>query len=195
MVLAYHVVFGTYGFWLPNDPRGSGSVIVGSEELYRAGGPATHLQDRTKSRAKVACDWNFIRQLKEHLKRPAVEFTGIQAKAVGEGFGEYVRKSGLVVRACSILEEHVHIVFERWRLKAEPTTNQLKGNATKALIAGNLHPFQGIRENGRQAACWGVGHWQVFLDSPARIEAAIRYVRENPIREGKKIQNWNFVKG
>ena len=22
-VLAYHVIFGAYGFWLPNDPRGS----------------------------------------------------------------------------------------------------------------------------------------------------------------------------
>jgi hypothetical protein len=29
-VLAYHVVLGAYGFWLPNDPRGSWSDFVGS---------------------------------------------------------------------------------------------------------------------------------------------------------------------
>jgi hypothetical protein len=38
-VLAYHVVFGAYGFWLPNDPRGSWSDFVASWELFRAGGP------------------------------------------------------------------------------------------------------------------------------------------------------------
>src|ERR671924_278448 len=37
MILAYHVVFGAYGFWLPNDPRGSWSDFVGSWELLRFG--------------------------------------------------------------------------------------------------------------------------------------------------------------
>ena len=30
MILGFHVVFGAYGFWLPNDPRGSWSDFVGS---------------------------------------------------------------------------------------------------------------------------------------------------------------------
>jgi len=33
MVRAYHVIFGMYGFWLPNDERGSWSDFVGSWEL------------------------------------------------------------------------------------------------------------------------------------------------------------------
>ncbi len=45
MALAYHVIFGTYGFWLPNDPRGSWSTFVGSWELYRFG-KATKVTDR-----------------------------------------------------------------------------------------------------------------------------------------------------
>src|SRR5689334_5419414 len=45
MVLAYHVIFGTYGFWLPNDPRGSWSDFVRSWELLRYG-PATHVHTR-----------------------------------------------------------------------------------------------------------------------------------------------------
>jgi hypothetical protein len=28
MILGYHVIFGAYGFWLPNDPRGSWSDFV-----------------------------------------------------------------------------------------------------------------------------------------------------------------------
>jgi hypothetical protein len=39
MVLAYHLIFSMYGFWLPNDPRGSWSEFVASWELFRFGGP------------------------------------------------------------------------------------------------------------------------------------------------------------
>ena len=37
-VLAYHAIFTAYGFWLPNDPRGSWSSYVRSWELFLAGG-------------------------------------------------------------------------------------------------------------------------------------------------------------
>jgi hypothetical protein len=36
-MIASHVIFGVYGFWLPNDPRGSWSDFVGSWELFRYG--------------------------------------------------------------------------------------------------------------------------------------------------------------
>src|SRR4051812_39201122 len=32
MIVGYHVIFSAYGFWLPNDPRGSWSDFVGSWE-------------------------------------------------------------------------------------------------------------------------------------------------------------------
>jgi len=31
MVIAYHAIFSTYGFWLPNDPRGSWSEFKESK--------------------------------------------------------------------------------------------------------------------------------------------------------------------
>ena len=37
MVRAYHAIFTTYGFWLPNDPRGSWSDFVRSWELFKHG--------------------------------------------------------------------------------------------------------------------------------------------------------------
>jgi hypothetical protein len=39
-VLAYHTVFCTHGFWLPNDPRGSQSTVVRATNLQPFG-PAT----------------------------------------------------------------------------------------------------------------------------------------------------------
>jgi hypothetical protein len=37
MIHGYQVIWGTYGFWLPNDPRDSWSDFVGSWELVRFG--------------------------------------------------------------------------------------------------------------------------------------------------------------
>jgi len=37
MALGSHIILSAYGFWLPNDPRGSWSDFVGAYELYRFG--------------------------------------------------------------------------------------------------------------------------------------------------------------
>src|SRR5262245_51104378 len=108
MIVGYHIIFGAYGVWLPKDPRGSWSDFVGSWNLYRYG-PAT----KTTERRSVAYrNHNHSQRLaaKTALQRPAVTFTGEQARAVGRGFANYVAKSGLVVWACAILPDHVHLV-------------------------------------------------------------------------------------
>ena len=38
------------------------------------------------------------------------------------------------------------------------------------------------------------GLWKVFLDIAAHIERAIRYVENNPLREGLPPQRWPFVR-
>ena len=114
MILAYHVIFGAYGFWLPNDPRGSWSEFVGSWELFRYG-PATTTSE-TRSVASRDHDRAQRLQAKEALDRPPVQFTGIQARAIGRGFARYAERSGLDVWACAILPDHVHLVLGRHRL-------------------------------------------------------------------------------
>ncbi len=83
MVLGYHVIFGAYGFWLPNDPRGSWSDFVESWDLFRYG-PATTTTE-TRSLAMAPHDRALRMQAKEALKYPAVQFTGLQALAIGPG--------------------------------------------------------------------------------------------------------------
>src|ERR671928_232003 len=45
MVHAYHLIITAYGFWLPNDPRGSWSDFVRAWELVRFG-KATKTDER-----------------------------------------------------------------------------------------------------------------------------------------------------
>ncbi len=192
MILGYHVCFGAYGFWLPNDPRGSGSRYVGAKHLLPFG-RATGLDDRRRSVAGREHDRQLRLAAKQALKYPAVRFTGLQAKAVGDGFGDYVRRNG-VVWACSILPEHVHLVIARHRYDIESVIEQLKAAATRRLLKEGLHPFGHLRRpDGRPPACWQRGAWSPFLRTPEEIRDRIRYVENNPLKEGKPRQRWPFV--
>ncbi len=191
-VIGYHVIFGAYGFWLPNDPRGSWSDFVGSWELFRFG-PATKTDER-RSVARRPHDTARRLAAKQALSRPAVKFTGIQARAVGHGFRDYVAASGLEIWACSILPEHVHLVVGRFRLPIESVVIQLKGDATQQLVKQKLHPFADLATPGaRPPKCWARGEWSVFLGDPEDVVRSVAYVEGNPPKEGKPRQNWPFV--
>src|SRR5262245_50770343 len=117
MIVGYHIIFTTYGFWLPNDPRGSWSDFVGSWELFRYGA-ATKTTER-RSVAHRAHDRDLRLRAKSALKYPAVQFTGEQARAVARGFAQYLDRKKLPVWACAILPDHVHLVTGRPGMKVE----------------------------------------------------------------------------
>ncbi|TVQ51557.1 MAG: hypothetical protein EA377_12305, partial [Phycisphaerales bacterium] len=124
MVIGYHAIFCAYGFWLPNDPRGSWSEFIGSWELYKFG-DATKVTT-TRSLAAVEHDREARLAAKRALKYPPVLFNGVQARAIARGFADYIDRTDLTVHATAIMPDHVHIVFARHRLKAESIVNQLK---------------------------------------------------------------------
>jgi REP element-mobilizing transposase RayT len=135
MIIGYHLIMTAYGFWLPNDPRGSWSDFVRSWELLRFG-PATKVET-TRSVAGVRHDVAVRRAAKKALKYPEVYFTGVQARSIGNGFAVFAKKSGLTVWACSILPDHVHLVVGRHRYEIEQIANLLKGAATRQLVKDN----------------------------------------------------------
>jgi REP element-mobilizing transposase RayT len=190
MIHAYHVIWGTYGFWLPNDPRGSWSDFVASWELLRFGKASRSVERRDIQRDQWET-WRAAAQ--QALKFPRVTFTGLQARAAATGFADGVRKSQLSIWACSILPEHVHMVVARHRFSVEKICNLLKGEATKRLLADSLHPQARFRRGERPPSPWARGQWKVFLEDESAIEEAIHYVEENPVKEGKPRQKWSFV--
>jgi REP element-mobilizing transposase RayT len=192
VVLAYHSIFTAYGFWLPNDPRGSWSDFVWAWELRRFGS-ATKTRTR-RSVAAAAHDHATRLEAKEHLKYPPVIFNGRQALTIGNAFAETITKNGYVVYACSILPEHIHMVIRRHAYNIEQVVRVLKQSATEALIRANQHPLtQYAVENQTPPTPWARKGWNVFLDSESHIRRAIRYVELNPGKDGKRTQKWRFV--
>lgn len=192
-VIAYHVIITNYGFWLPNDPRGSWSEYVRSWELSLAGGPATKTDSR-RSVANRPHDYRRRQAAKDALVRPPVVFTGEQALAVGMGFAGFVRRSPVMVLACAIMPRHTHLVIGRPPYPAEQATNLLKGAATAELTRRGLHPFAASPyRNGKLPTPWARKQWIVFLADDIAVRRAIEYVERNPLKDGLNPQRWSFI--
>ncbi len=194
MVRAYHVIFSTYGFWLPNDPRGSGSDCVAASHL-RHFGPATKVQTK-QSVAHHYHDCAVRRAAKEQLKYPPVIFDGIQARAVARGFAQVLQEYDHSVYACAILPEHVHLVIGRHAQTIERIVAHLKRGATLRLFEEDRHPLMRYRgPRGSVPSPWSKRTgWTVYLDDDQSVRHRIKYVQANPLKEGKPLQRWSFVK-
>lgn len=193
MVLAYHVILSFYGFWLPNDPRGSWSEWVASWELFRYG-PATKV-DTDESVAYAPHDRADRVRAKGSLRYPPVLLTGVQARAVGRGFSIACEESGYVILGCAILPDHVHLVIARNDRPIAQIVSHLKGRATQQLKREGLHPFDFVKlRDGSLPSPWAQKYWKIFVDSGDYVTCAINYVERNPEKEGKKKQTWSFVR-
>ena len=192
-MLGQHLVFSTYGFWPPNDPRGSGSTRVRAQRIYEAGGSATKVCSR-RSLAAMPHDIRIRRAIDSSLKYPRVQFTGLQAQAVGRGFTEICQKVELIIYACAILPDHVHVVVASHRFNGDEVIACLKRAGTRALNEADLHPLAAYtRASGKNPSPWGGGGWKVFFGSAEEMRSRIRYVEENPVKAGLRRQRWSCV--
>lgn len=192
MVLAYHTIFAAYGFWLPNDPRGSWSAEVWAKHL-RPFGPATKTTEQ-RSLAHRPHDRRLRLEAKAALKHPAVTFDELQRRCIGRGFAQIIRVLDLPVYACAIMPDHAHLVFPRHDLTVEEIVGFLKRAATRQLTKEGMHPLAGrSRESGKTPSPWVVGGWNRYLNDEQAIADAMWYVWRNPVRAGLGEQHWRFV--
>jgi REP element-mobilizing transposase RayT len=191
-MIAFHLIISAYGFWLPNDPRGSWSDFVGSWELYRFG-PATKVDDR-RNYAKDPHDRALRLAAKQVLKYPPVRFNDVQRSVVGRGFGQAVRDARYVVHACCVGFDHAHLVVERHTRDINVIAGHLKAAATRAIGDAGVHPLERfVGKRGGPPTPWSEGCWKVFIDDIAQLRAAVDYVRRHPAKEGLPAQSWNFT--
>jgi REP element-mobilizing transposase RayT len=182
-----------FGFWLPNDPRGSWSDFVRKWELVRFG-KATKMTGRRALDELTGAELQQLESARKALSYPPVSIDGDQALAIGRGFAKQVRKSKYTIWACSILPEHTHLVIARHWYKVEQIVNLLKGAATTRIMEEGRHPLAEYAEpDQRPPRMWAAREWKTYLDSEEAIENAIRYVEDNPEKEDKPRQTWSFV--
>lgn len=182
--LALHLIWGCYGFWLPNDPRGSWSIYVGSRDLYEIGGGATKVAT-TRSLASRSHDRELRIQTKRAMKDLPVRLDGAQARFAALGIADAAAEAGLSILALAVMPDHVHVVSDNRGEDARVSVGRLKSGATRRLNAEARSP--------RDGTPWVRGGWFVPLDDEPAIVRAIDYVDGNPTRAGLRRQRWSCV--
>ena len=194
-VVGFHIILTMYGFWLPNDERGSGSEKVWAEHLRPFGEASADRADGERSVAHRSFDRAKVRAAKRALKYPAVRLTGKQAKIAAQAIGALARRDGLLVHALSIMPDHLHCVLAahaRWT--CERMMSRMKGAITRALVEAGMHPFQRLAQpDGLVPKLFARGGRHRFLFTPSDVRGRIRYVENNPVKSGLPRQRWSFV--
>lgn len=192
MILGYHFIFSAYGFWLPNDPRGSWSETVRSFDLLQFG-PATKVTT-TRSIAAKPHDRALRTAAKQALRYPPVRFTGTQARALAQGFAIAASERDYTLHALAIMPDHVHIVVARHARHIKEIAAHLKSKATRQLTNESLHPLAAhASPAGRIPSPWSRNYWCPFLRDEDHMQRAIQYVQRNPIKARLKPQQWRCV--
>jgi REP element-mobilizing transposase RayT len=183
MIAGYHLIWTAYGFWLPNDPRGSSSHEIRVEKLRPLGDLHYGRRFIQPRAAELRSFYDEADDLLEHRR---LTFTDDEILLIGATFGQTIQERGYTCYACAILPDHVHLLIRRHRDKAEEMIAWFQGDSNRALTeAGKrsvIHPV------------WGGPGWKVFLNTRHDMERSVTYVRENPRKAGRCEQLWDFVK-
>lgn len=182
MVIGYHLIWTAYGWWLPNDPRGSMSHEIRVEKIANLGELHYGRKRIQPSRADLQ---KFFVESQDLLHHEPKTFAPEEFPIVAECLGDVVREHGYTCYACAVMPDHVHMLIRRHRDKAETMLEHLQAKSRATLIDANLR--------GPTHPVWGGPGWKVFLDRAERMEQVVQYIRNNPIKIGLPEQYWNFV--
>jgi REP element-mobilizing transposase RayT len=182
IVIAYHIMWTLYGWWLPNDLRGSTSRVIRSPVLSQLG----DLHFGRKRIQPASRDIRaFYNSAKKILKHPLLELDVESIKSVARGFADAIDRFKYTCYACAILRDHVHLIIRKHRHQAEDMIGNLQHHSRLRLSA------DGFRASDHPV--WVDGGWKVFLDHPDDVRRTIGYVDDNPLPYGWAIQHWDFV--
>jgi REP element-mobilizing transposase RayT len=182
VVLAYHLIWVAYGWWLPNDLRGSMSKEIASDVIADLG--ALHY-GRKKVQPASRDIRAFYQRAKAILKFPLLTFAPPEIDAIAHAFSDVIRTERYTCYACAILRDHVHLILRKHKHLAEEMIANLQEASHEAVLNVELRHFD--------HPVWGGPGWKVFFDSTDDIWRTIPYVEDNPVKAGHPIQKFPFV--
>ncbi len=182
-VIAYHLIWTVYGWWLPNDPRGSMSRTIGSD-VIAALGDLHFGRKRMQPAGRVVRE--FYADAAMALRYPLLEIRDCAMEIVADAFTATIAQHRYMCYACAIMPDHVHILIRKHKHSAEEMIELLQNAARWALIDSGLYPSD--------HPVWTAGAgWKVFLDHPDEVERTIPYIEQNPVKIHLPRQSWPFV--
>ncbi len=183
IVIAHHLIWTAYGWWLPNDPRGSTSRGVSSASIASLG---AHHFGRKKVQPTSKELRLFYAKAQDVLKHPLLKICGEAAEIVADAFANVIAKEEYTAYACAIMPDHIHLLIRKHKYQAEEMIEHFKYESRTQLIDAGIRPIN--------HPVWsGGGGWMVFLTHPDDVERTIVYINNNPAGVNLPEQRLPFV--
>jgi REP element-mobilizing transposase RayT len=182
VVVGHHLIWTVYGWWLPNDPRGSTSHEIRVEPIARLG--ELH-QGRKPVQPTTAELRAFYEEAKQVLAHEIRTFDEQDVAVLASSFAQTIRQRRYTCYACAIMPEHIHLLIRRHRDRAEEMIAAFQDDSRTALIAAERrranHPV------------WGGPGWKRFQSTRQDMYRIVHYIDGNPGERGLPAQRWDFV--
>ena len=182
MVIAHHLIWTAYGWWLPNDPRGSTSHHIRQNIITSLG----EIHHGRKTAQPAGWDIRaFYDSARSVLKHALVTISPDDREVIAASFAETVAARKYTCYACAIMPDHVHVLIRKHRDKAEQMIAHFQRTSRDALR------HHGTRPPARPV--WGGPGWKVFQDHPDDVRRTIPYIEDNPVKSRMPRQRFPFV--
>ena len=182
IVIAHHLLSTAYGWWLPNDLRGSTSTCIASDVIAELG-ELHYGRKHVQPAGKVIRA--FYDQAKQVLRYPLLTFTQADVSIIARAFSEVIERERYTCYACVFMPDHWHAAIRKHKHSAEQMILNFQNASRDALRA------TGRRDLDHPV--WAQGGWKVFLDHPDDIRRTVRYIDDNPVKLHMPRQHWDFV--
>jgi REP element-mobilizing transposase RayT len=183
LVIAHHLVWTAYGWWLPNDPRGSSSHSIASSVIAELG-------ELHRGRKKVQpAGWEirgFYERAREVLLFPLLTFDEAARGEIAAAFAAVIDAQCYTCYGCAVMPDHVHFLIRKHKHTAEEMIERFQ-RASRDRLAQTQH-------RTTDHPTWGGPGWKVFLDHPDEVRRTVTYIEKNPLPLGLPKQRWPFVK-
>lgn len=171
------VTFGTYGQWLPGDPRGfktwRGRRYIPPPEGKSHFGEPTYNPD----------DFRDEHERAQEMVQTPVSFSPEQRSIVAQAISNDIENLPMTPSILAVAGVHVHLIAKFGGLKVRPTVGRFRFAATQML-----------HENGFVGRFWGKGcHMESLPDEEAFLQA-FAYVKSHEA-EGAIIKIWQLLYG
>jgi REP-associated tyrosine transposase len=181
IVIAYHLIWTAYGWWLANDPRGSMSKCIRSDILADLGA----LHHGRKRVQPASCDIReFYERAGSRLQHRLRTFDDACIGTISEAFADTIRHHRYTCYAAVVMPDHVHLVIRKHKHIAEEMIGHFQDQSRLRLRA--------VGRYSGDHPVWGGPGWKVFMDHPQDIRRTIRYVRQNPVKMRGAEQCWDL---
>jgi REP element-mobilizing transposase RayT len=173
-----HVVWTTYGTWLPGDARGHWSPLLDLYGWLRQRGHRLNEADRaTAARARSL--------MKQPAKRLTDDEIHIVASVIGHQLSPGMPGATWKVLSAAIEPTHVHLLFAALTDDIGTVVGRIKSQTSSALIK---HP-----SNRDRSRIWTAGYWKVFLFDDDAVHAVQQYIERHNQRRGLSARPWDWI--